>query len=150
MMRTGHLHATPPGIEAHIEQGGIAGKITWDGYPIQHGILTLSYTADFSAPIAMPITVAGEGNYQVNVLRGTYYVMAVMDTNNDGKTGITDGVGIYGTRHPVRGEPTAVGVFPGQTTSHIDIEILASYIDGNGNMAEIEDGGRWEVKKRLV
>ena len=145
----GHLHATPPGIEAHIEQGLIAGKITWDGYPIQQGILTLSYTPDFSAPIAMPITVVGDGNYQVNVLPGTYYVMAVMDTNNDGKTGITDGVGIYGTRHPVRGEPTAVSVFPGQTTSHINIEILASYIDGNGNMAEIEDGGRWEVKKRL-
>ena len=145
----GHLHATPPGIEAHIEQGIIAGKITWDGYAIQQGILTLSYTADFSAPIAMPITVAGDGNYQVNVLPGTYYVMAVMDTNNDGKTGITDGVGIYGTRHPVRGEPTAVSVFPGRTTSHINIEILASYIDGNGNMAEIEDGGRWEVKKRL-
>lgn len=145
----GHLHATPPGIEAHIEEGIIAGKITWDGYPIEQGILTLSYTADFSAPIAMPITVAGDGNYQVNVLPGSYYVMAVMDTNNDGKTGITDGVGIYGTRHPVRGEPTAVSVFPGQTTSHIDIEILASYIDENGNIAEIEDGGRWEVKKRL-
>lgn len=145
----GHLHATPPGIETHIEQGIIAGKITWDGYPIQKGILTLSYTPDFSAPIAMPISLAGDGNYQVNVLPGTYYVMAVMDTNNDEKTGITDGVGIYGTRHPVRGEPTAVSVFPGQITSHINIEILASYIDENGNMAEIEDGGRWEVKKRL-
>ena len=145
----GHLHATPPGIEAHIEQGIIAGKITWDGYPIQQGILTLSYTPDFSAPVAMPITVAGDGNYQVNVLPGTYYVMAIMDTNDDQKTGITDGVGIYGTRHPVRGEPTAVNVFPGRTTSHIDIEILASYIDEDGNMAEIEDGGRWEVKRRL-
>ena len=145
----GHLHATPPGIEAHIEQGIIAGKITWDGYLIEQGILTLSYTPDFSAPIAMPITVAGDGNYQVNVLPGTYYVMAIMDTNNDQKTGITDGVGIYGTRHPVRGEPTAVNVFPGRTTSHIDIEILASYIDEDGNMAEIEDGGRWEIKKRF-
>ena len=145
----GHLHATPPGIEAHIEQGSIAGKITWDGYPIQQGALTLSYTPDFSAPIAMPISVVGDGNYRINVLPGTYYVMAVMDANNDGKTGITDGVGIYGTRHPVRGEPTAVNVFPGQTTSHINIEILASYIDENGNMAEIEDGGRWEVKRRL-
>ena len=66
----GHLHATPPGIEAHIEQGRIAGRITWDGYPIQKGILTLSYTADFSEPIAMPITVAGEGNYQVSVPAG--------------------------------------------------------------------------------
>ena len=143
----GHLHATPPGIEAHIEQGSLTGRITWDGYPIQHGILTLSYTPDFSAPIAMPITVAGDGNYFVNVLPGSYYVMVVMDANNDGKTGITDGVGIYGTRYPARGEPTAVSVFPGQTTSHINIEILASYIDKDGNMAEIEDGGRWEIKK---
>ena len=143
----GHLHATPPGIEAHIEQGSITGRITWDGYPIQRGILTLSYTPDFITPVAIPITVAGDGNYYVNVLPGTYYVMAVMDANNDGKTGITDGVGIYGTRYPARGVPTAVSVFPGQTTSHIDIDILASYIDENGNMAEIEDGGRWEVKK---
>lgn len=97
----------------------------------------------------MPISVVGEGNYQVNILPGTYYVMAVMDTNNDGKTGITDGVGIYGTRRPVRGEPTAVSVFPGQTTSHINIEILASYIDKDGTMAETEDGGRWEIKRRL-
>lgn len=144
----GHLHAAPPGIEAHIEQGRIAGRITWDGHSVQQGILTLSYSPDFSAPIAMPISLAGDGNYQVSVLPGIYYVMAVMDANNDGKTGITDGVGMYGTRRPARGEPTAVSVFPGHTTAHIDVDILASYIDEQGNMAEIEDGGRWEIIKQ--
>lgn len=144
----GHLHATLPGIEAHIEQGRIAGRIIWDGQLVEQGILTLSYSPDFSAPIAMPISVVGDGNYQVSVLPGVYYVMAVMDANKDGTTGITDGVGIYGTRHPVRGEPTAVNVFSGQTTAHIDIDILASYIDEKGNMAEIADGGRWEIRKQ--
>ena len=144
----GHLHAAPPGIEVHIEQGRIAGRITWDGHSVQQGILTLSYSPDFSAPIAMPISLAGDGNYQVSVLPGAYYVMAIMDANNDGATGITDGVGIYGTRRPTRGEPTAVSVFSGQTTPHIDIDILASYIDEKGNMAEIEDGGRWAIKKQ--
>ncbi len=144
----GHLHAAPPGIEAHIEQGGIAGRIMWDGHSVQRGILTLSYSPDFSSPIAIPISLIGDGSYQVSVLPGTYYVMAVMDANNDGTTGITDGVGIYGTRRPTRGEPTAVSVFSGQTTQHIDIDILASYIDEKGNMAEIEDGGRWEIKKQ--
>ena len=144
----GHLHAAPPGIETHIEQGGIAGRIMWDGHSVQRGILTLSYSPDFSAPIAMPISLMGDGSYQVSVLPGTYYVMAVMDANNDGITGITDGVGIYGTRRPTRGEPTAVSVFSGQTTPHIDIDILGSYIDEEGNMAEIEDGGRWEIKKQ--
>ena len=144
----GLLHAAPPGIETHIEQGRIAGRIMWDGHSVQRGILTLSYSPDFSAPIAMPISLAGDGNYQVSVLPGTYYVMAVMDANNDGTTGITDGVGIYGTRRPTRGEPAAVSVFSGQTTPHIDIDILGSYIDEEGNMAEIEDGGRWEIKKQ--
>ena len=144
----GLLHAAPPGIETHIEQGRIAGRITWDGHSVQHGILTLSYSPDFSAPVAMPISLAGGGSYQVSVLPGIYYAMAVMDANNDGTTGITDGVGIYGTRRPARGEPTAISVFPGQTTAHIDIDIHASYIDEKGNMAEIEDGGRWEIRKR--
>ena len=144
----GLLHAAPPGIETHIEQGRIAGRIMWDGHSVQRGILTLSYSPDFSTPIAIPISLAGDGNYQVSVLPGTYYVMAVMDANNDGTTGITDGVGIYGTRRPTRGEPAAVSVFSGQTTPHIDIDILASYIDEEGNMAEIEDGGRWETKKQ--
>ena len=144
----GHLHAAPPGIETHIEQGMVAGRITWDGHRIEHGILTLSYSPDFSAPVAMPISVVGDGSYQISVLPGIYYVMAVMDANNDGTTGITDGVGIYGTRRPTRGEPMAVNVFPGQTTAHIDIDILASYIDEEGNMAEIQDGGRWEIRKR--
>ncbi len=144
----GLLHATPPSIETHIEQGSIAGRVIWDGQAIQQGILTLSYTADFSAPIAMPIDVASDGSYQVSVLPGSYYIMAIMDANNDQMTGIADGVGIYGTRHPVRGEPMPVNVFPGETTAHIDIEILAVYIDRDGNMAEIEDGGRWEIRKR--
>lgn len=144
----GLLQATPPSVEAHIEQGSIAGRIIWDGQAIQHGILTLSYASDFSAPIAMPISVSSDGSYQVNVLPGSYYVMAIMDANNDQTTGMADGVGIYGTRHPVRGEPAAINVFPGETTAHIDIEILALYIDRDGNMAEIEDGGRWEIKRR--
>ena len=144
----GRLHATPPSIEAHIEQGGISGRIRWDGHTVQHGILTLSYTPDFTAPIAMPISVSGDGSYQVNALPGSYYIMAIMDANNDQTTGIADGVGIYGTRHPVRGEPTAVNVLSGETTPHVDIDILAVYIDKDGNMAEIEDGGRWEIRKR--
>ena len=143
----GHLHATPPGIEAHIDQGRITGQIVWDGHQIQRGILTLSYTPEFTEPIAMPISVDKDGRYDINVLPGIYYVMAIMDANKDGKTGITDGVGIYGTRYPVRGTPSAISVFAGETTSHINIDILASYIDEEGNMAEIDDGGRWEIKK---
>jgi len=144
----GHLHAVPPGIETHIQQGGIAGRITWDGHAPGQGILTLAYTPDFRVPIAIPISLAADGHYRVDVSPGRYYLMAVMDANGDGTIGISDGVGIYGTRRPARGEPTAVNVFPGRTTPYIDIEMFASYIDEKGNMAEIEDGGRWQIRQR--
>ena len=144
----GHLHAVPPGIETHIQQGGIAGRITWDGHRLQQGILTLAYTPDFRSPVAIPISLLKDGRYHADVLPGRYYVMAVMDANGDGTTGISDGVGIYGTRRPARGEPTPIHVFPGRTTPHIDIEMFARYIDEKGNMAEIEDGGRWDMKRR--
>lgn len=150
----GQLQTALPGIETDIKQGSIAGRITFDGKPPVpnmkevSGVLSLAYTSDFQSPVPMPITLTDDGIYHVNVLPGRYYVMAVIDGNGDGNIGITDGVGIYGTRFPVRGEPTLVTVYPGRTTAHIDIEIFASYIDENGTMAEIEDGGRWEIQKR--
>ena len=170
----GQLHAELPGIETDIEQGGIAGRITFDGKPpvsgrasrarllknaeVQdvttslrtevQGVLSLAYTPDFQSPVPMPIMLTDAGTYHVNVLPGRYYVMAVIDRNGDGNIGIADGVGLYGTRFPVRGEPTPVIVYPGRTTSHIDIEMFATYIDEKGTMAEIEDGGRWEMRRR--
>lgn len=150
----GQLQTALPGVETDIEQGSIAGRITFDGKPPVpktkevSGVLSLAYTSDFQSPVPMPITLTDEGAYRVSVLPGSYYVMAVIDGNGDGNVGIADGVGLYGTRFPVRGEPTLVTVYPGRTTSHIDIEIFASYIDENGTMAEIEDGGRWEIQRR--
>ena len=73
--------------------------------------------------------------------------MAVVDLDGDRKSGLRDGVGIYGTRHPVRSKDLQrVSVFSDYITPHIDIEIFAMYIDIEGNIAEIEDGGRSEIK----
>ena len=49
--------------------------------------------------------------------------------------------------HPVLSkELQRVAVFADYITPHIDIEIFAIYIDVEGNIAEIEDGGRSEIK----
>ncbi len=146
----GQLRAALPGIETDIEQGGIAGRLLFDGKPVPRtqGIVSLSYTPDFQAPIAMPITVTDDGRYHVTVLPGRYFVMGVLDQNGDGTTSLKDNIGVYGTRFPVRGEPSAVTVFPGHTTPHVDIEMFATYIDKVGTMAEITDGGRWEIRRR--
>ena len=127
--------------------GGISGKIRWDGKEFKEGILSIAETPDFRSPVAISLNLENDGRYEVSIPPGDYYVMAVVDLDGDRKSGLHDGVGIYGTRHPVRSEELQrVSVFSDYVTPHIDIEIFAMYIDVEGNIAEIEDGGRSEIK----
>ena len=127
--------------------GGISGQIRWDGKVFKEGILSISETPDFRSPVAISLNLEDNGRYEVSIPPGDYYVMAVVDLDGDRKSGLRDGVGIYGTRHPVRSKDLQrVSVFSDYITPHIDIEISAMYIDVEGNIAEIEDGGRSEIK----
>ena len=127
-------------------EGRIAGRISWEGQPFKEGILSLSKKPDFESPMAITLNLEGDGRYEVTVSPGGYYVMAIVDVDGNRKAGLQDGVGIYGTRYPVRGKPQLVSVFEGHTTPYVDIEIFAMYIDEEGNMAEIEDGHRSEIR----
>ena len=127
--------------------GGISGQIRWDGKVFKEGLLSISETPDFRSPVAISLNLEDDGHYEISIPPGDYYIMAVVDLNGDRKSGLRDGVGIYGTRHPVRSrELQQVSVFSDYITPHIDIEIFAMYIDVEGNIAEIEDGGRSEIK----
>lgn len=153
------------GVTSEEQVGSITGKITsffssgtakkdsekptsenQDRVP--DGILSLSTTPDFSSPMWMPLFLDEDGRYLVDVKPGQYYIMAVVDQNSDGRSGTADGIGIYGTHQPVRGTPAVVTVFPGRMTPHVDIDILASYVDEKGTMAELSDGGRWNIARR--
>ena len=132
---------------SQANSGGISGQIRWDGQIFKEGILSISETPDFRSPVAISLNLEDNGRYEVSVPPGDYYVMAVVDLDGDRKSGLQDGVGIYGTRHPVRSKDLQrVSVFSDYITPHIDIEIFAMYIDVEGNIAEIEDGGRSEIK----
>ena len=146
---TGQLEAIAEGAIdlSQDSSGGISGQIRWDGKAFKEGILSISETPDFRSPVAISLNLENEGRYEVSIPPGDYYVMAVVDLDGDRKSGLRDGVGIYGTRHPVRSkELQRVSVFSDYITPHIDIEIFAMYIDVEGNIAEIEDGGRSEIK----
>ena len=127
-------------------EGGITGRVIWEGKTFREGILSLSESPDFESPMAITLNLEGNGRYEVTAPPGGYYVMAIVDVDGNRKAGLQDGVGIYGTRNPVRGKPHLVSVFKGHTTPYVDIEISAMYIDEEGNMAEIEDGHRSEIR----
>ncbi len=125
---------------------GISGRIMWDGKKLRGGVLSLSDTPTFSSVIPIALDLEDDGRYRVAVPPGDYYVTAAVDVDRDGQTGLRDGVGVYGTRRPVRGIPQLVSVFDDYITPHINIEVFATYIDAEGNIAEFEDGHRSEIK----
>ena len=127
---------------------GISGRIVWDGETFKGGILSLSDTPTFTSVIPIALDLEDNGRYKVAVPPGDYYVTVAVDVDADGQTGLRDGVGVYGTRQPVRGKPQLVSVFDDHVTPHINIEIFAMYIDSEGNIAEFEDGHRSEIKYR--
>ncbi len=116
-------------------------------HPTPDGLLSLSTTPDFRKPMWMPLFIDETGTFLVDVKPGRYYVMAILDQNSDGRSGLSDGIGIYGTHQPVRGNPATITVFPGKTTPHVDIDILASYVDEKGTMSELSDGDRWNIAR---
>ena len=115
--------------------------------PVPDGILSLSTTPDFTASMMVPLFLDENGRYLVDVKPGRYFILAVVDHNRDGKSGIADGIGVYGTHQPVRGTPAPVTVLEGKITPHVDIDIMASYVDETGTMSELSDGGRWNIAR---
>ena len=113
--------------------------------PKPDGILSLSTSPKFRNPTWVPLFLDENGTFLVDVQPGKYYLMAVVDVNKDGQSGTSDGIGIFGTHQPVRGNPATITVFPGKTTTHVDIDIMASYVDEKGTMAELSDGGQWNI-----
>ena len=114
---------------------------------VPDGILSLSTSPEFSDPMLVPLYLEEDGTYRIDVQPGKYFILAVIDQNNDGRSGTSDGIGVYGTHQPVRGTPASVTVLPGKVTPHVDIDILASYVDEEGTMSKISDGGRWNVAR---
>ena len=147
----GHLHATPPSIEAHIDQGTHhwTHHLGWQRPDPTRYLNAFIYTQNSLNRLRCRFRLTKTVIMMSMCCRVSTTSWRLWMLIRIGQTGITDGVGIYGTRYPARGTPAAISVFPGETTSHINIEILASYIDEDGNMAEIDDGGRWEIKRRF-
>ena len=160
---SGNFNPTDSAMNLDVEEmGSITGKVTSyfsttapnsdnterdpeNQQPVPDGLLSLSTTPDFRNPVWMPLFIDENGTFLVDVKPGKYFIMAVVDQDGDRRSGLGDGIGIYGTHQPVRGHPAMITVFPGKTTPHVDIDILASFVDEKGTMSELSDGDRWNI-----
>ena len=137
--------------EAELPQpmlSGITGRVIWDGRKPKSALILVSKSEDFSNPILFPVQLNEDGSYSIDLPAGRYYVMAVIDSDSDGKADGGDGFGIYGTRNPISGEPVEVSVFPGAKTPYINIHIRGMFTDDEGARAQIDDGNRFNIRAK--
>jgi uncharacterized protein (DUF2141 family) len=127
---------------------GITGRVIWDGREPKSALILVSKSPDFQSPAVIPVQLNEDGSYSLDLLPGTYYLMAVIDSDSDGKAGGGDGFGIYGTMNPISGPPVPVSVFQERRTPYINIYIRGAFTDDSGNTALIDDANRSNIKAK--
>ncbi|MCD6507282.1 hypothetical protein J7M22_11765 [Candidatus Poribacteria bacterium] len=147
----GQIVSLNPKIEGNEEvslQSGITGRVIWDGRKPSSALILVSEKPDFQNPAVIPVQLNEDGSYSVDLPRGTYYIMAVIDSDSDGKADGGDGFGIYGTMNPISGKPVPVSVFEKRYTPYINIYIRGAFTDDTGDMAVIDDANRMNIKAK--
>lgn len=108
-------------------RGQIAGKVTWDGAPLD-GVIVYLYSDPTlkSVHSASPL-LADTGVFSIDVAPGTYYVAAILDRNRSGGLDVGDALGIHGIRSwgDTSERKLPVNVGPNQRASNVNVAISA-------------------------
>ena len=142
------LNPKAEGKEGESLRSGITGRVIWDGRKPKSALILLSDQPDFQNPAVIPVQLNEDGSYSVDLPQGTYYIMAVIDSDSDGKADDGDGFGIYGTMNPISGKPVPISVFKDRYTPYINIYIRGAFTDDSGNAALIDDANRMNIKAK--
>lgn len=157
---SGQLQPTAQASQASQNQApdkeissGISGWIYWDGWDghqleLENVFLLVSKSPTFDRVDTYLLKLEPDGFYKTALEEGDYYLMAVADSNGDEKAASGDGVGVYGTNAPMVNLPQPISVFKGQITEHTDMYIRALYTDDQGNVAQISNASRYEIRQQ--
>jgi hypothetical protein len=104
---------------------GISGKIVWEGRKISKATLIFSDEPRFESGIRTPLNLDDDGSYNCSTPPGDYYIMAIMDHNDNDPADSGDGIGFYGAGY--WGAPQKVTVLEGRMTPYININVTASF-----------------------
>jgi len=111
-------------VEASPDTGsptGLSGSITWEGVEISEASLIFSKDSRFTSGVKTLLQLDEGGLYRCSAPPGDYYVMVMIDRNNNDLTDAGDGRGHYGEGY--WGIPQKVTVFEGMMTPFINISV---------------------------
>jgi hypothetical protein len=128
---------------------GIIGRVLWDGFTPKFAWLLLATSPDFADAKMTPTLLDRDGNFVLSTEPGIYYLTAIVETTDDAKMGIGDGVAVYGTRNPISGVPSPVLVVEGRLTPFISLDVSAVVTDAGGGYALLDDGRRAAIRAQF-
>ncbi len=123
---------------------GISGRIVWEGKDILSAVIVFSKDQEFKEGTRVNLELEKDGFYTCSAPPGGYYIMALIDLDEDGQIDYEDGIGFYGTGYfgmGYWGDPQKVYIIEGRTTPYININITAS-IGKDGKLIQTRDGIR--------
>ncbi|MGB9596867.1 MAG: TolB family protein, partial [Candidatus Poribacteria bacterium] len=118
------------------DKGYIAGKIIWNGHNLKGATVQVFKDPKMKEVYTQGILMDPNGGYALEIEDpGTYYILAFVDDNGNGKFDAGDGMGIYGVSDwaDPNQKPAPIKVESGKQLVDMDIEIT-SMADDKGQI----------------
>ncbi|MBM3235975.1 hypothetical protein FJZ31_06705 [Candidatus Poribacteria bacterium] len=108
----------------------ITGRVTWSSHKISKTTLQIYKDESLKDLYTAGVLMNEQGNYELRLEPGTYYLVAFVDENRDGRFDVGDGMGIYGiTDWSNRSQQKqAVTVAAKERRENLDISITAMMV----------------------
>ena len=125
-------------LEEDTSPTGISGKIIWEGREISKIMLIFSQNSRFEDGIRTSLQLDEDGSYECLVPPGNYYIMAIMDPNDNDQMDSGDGIGFYGAGY--WGTPQKITVSEEWMTPLINIKVTA-LLGADGKITPVQTPG---------
>ena len=108
----------------------ITGRVTWGGHDISQTTIQVYKDESLKELYTAGILMEGQGYYELRLEQGTYYLVAFVDENRNGRFDVGDGMGIYGITdwRDRSQQKQAITVAPKERRENLDISITAMMI----------------------
>ena len=134
-----------PAEQIDEDAAHITGRVIWDSHDLSRTTVQVYTDKSLRQLYSKGILLKGQGEYDIYLKPGTYYLVAFVDENSNGKFDAGDGMGIYGITdwNDKKQQKKAVRTAPREQLGHIDIPITAKMmnIDGVPQILSVKDIG---------
>jgi hypothetical protein len=130
-------------LPASGESGArVSGQVIWEGRALAGTTIYLYRDASLKELYGGSPLLSDEGVFELHVAPGTYYLVAVVDSNRSGTFDAGDALGVYGIRSwtNMQEQKRAITVGSGQRAVAVRVYIAAvrQEVDGRAQLAPLE------------